>query len=307
VTHHWFLPNSEDLLGMLQRQLATTIEGMDAFAAWAAGDAVAGDTTRALEHRADALKHELQRALRQAFTTPLEPEDLFALSHGTDRVLNKAKDVVGESEVMACPPEWPVAEMALLLAQAMRSVSEAVSQSCSRRTKSSRSRQLTARSPRLVASRSTPAHASCTSIASSRCPSSSVRRRPACRVARRVDSSRSTHTARSVAPNASMPRATQQTSLSNTVASPPNRPMSPPRRSPALAGVAPEPAPVHPVIHGMLLTGGQPLYLSAHVTGGHGSSSRLSGTPAWSPPAKIAARYLAPYLHELDIAAGGAR
>ena len=32
----------------------------------------------------------------------------------------------------------------------------------------------------------------------------------------------------------------------------------------ALAGVAPEPAPFHPVIHGILLTGGKPRYLSAH-------------------------------------------
>jgi sulfide:quinone oxidoreductase len=68
----------------------------------------------------------------------------------------------------------------------------------------------------------------------------------------------------------------------------------------ALAGVAPEPAPFHPVIHGMLLTGGKPLYLSAHVTGGHGSSSQLAETATWSPPAKIAAKYLAPYLQELD-------
>jgi hypothetical protein len=43
------------------------------------------------------------------------------------------------------------------------------------------------------------------------------------------------------------------------------------------------------------------------IAGGHGSSSQLSGTPTWSPPAKIAAKYLAPYLHEFDIAAGGAR
>jgi uncharacterized protein Yka (UPF0111/DUF47 family) len=33
----------------------------------------------------------MQRALRKAFTTPLEPEDLFALSHGIDWVLNKAR------------------------------------------------------------------------------------------------------------------------------------------------------------------------------------------------------------------------
>ena len=38
---------------------------------------------------------------------------------------------------------------------------------------------------------------------------------------------------------------------------------------------------------------------------GHGSSSQLTGTPTWSPPTKIAAKYLAPYLH--DLAASGAR
>ena len=68
----------------------------------------------------------------------------------------------------------------------------------------------------------------------------------------------------------------------------------------ALAGVAIEPPPFHPVIHGMLLTGGKPLYLSAHLTGGHGSSSQLTETPTWSPPTKIAAKYLAPYLEERD-------
>ncbi len=68
----------------------------------------------------------------------------------------------------------------------------------------------------------------------------------------------------------------------------------------ALAGVAPEPAPFHPVIHGILLTGGRPRYLSAHVTGGHGSSSQITEAPTWSPPSKIAAKYLAPYLEKHD-------
>jgi sulfide:quinone oxidoreductase len=75
----------------------------------------------------------------------------------------------------------------------------------------------------------------------------------------------------------------------------------------ALAGVAPEPESFRPDIHGLLLTGGQPLYLSAHVTGGHGSSSQLSHTPTWSPATKIVAKYLAPYLQELDRVADSAR
>jgi sulfide:quinone oxidoreductase len=68
----------------------------------------------------------------------------------------------------------------------------------------------------------------------------------------------------------------------------------------ALAGVATEPAPFDPVIHGILLTGGKPRYLSAHVTGGHGSSSEITEGPTWSPATKIAAKYLAPYLEQQD-------
>lgn len=64
----------------------------------------------------------------------------------------------------------------------------------------------------------------------------------------------------------------------------------------ALAGAPVEPTKFHPVIHGVLLGGGRPLYLSAHITGGHGSSSEISEEPTWSPASKIVANYLAPYL-----------
>jgi len=66
------------------------------------------------------------------------------------------------------------------------------------------------------------------------------------------------------------------------------------------AGAAVTPEPFHPVVHGILLTGGKPLYLTAQITGGQGFSSEVSDTPTWSPPSKIAARYLAPYLDARD-------
>ncbi len=67
----------------------------------------------------------------------------------------------------------------------------------------------------------------------------------------------------------------------------------------ALAGADVDPRPFHPKIHGLLLGPDKPLYLSAHVTGGHGSSSQVSEEPLWDPPAKIVARYLSPYLESL--------
>ncbi len=75
----------------------------------------------------------------------------------------------------------------------------------------------------------------------------------------------------------------------------------------ALAGAALIPKPFDPVIHAKLLTYGEPLYLTAQISGGHGFSSQASRTPTWSPPSKIAARYLAPYLDKLDKAADAAR
>jgi sulfide:quinone oxidoreductase len=68
----------------------------------------------------------------------------------------------------------------------------------------------------------------------------------------------------------------------------------------ALAGAPVTPERFNPVIHGMLLTHEKPRYLTAHVTGGHGFSSEITETPAWSPPSKIAAKYLSPYLEAHD-------
>jgi len=114
------------MLGLLRRQLALTTEGMDAFAAWAGGDAEAAAAVRDLEHRSDDAKREVQRALSVAFVTPLEPEDLFYLSRGVDRILNESKDTVRESEVMACPPDGAVADMGKLLAEAIRHLDAAI-------------------------------------------------------------------------------------------------------------------------------------------------------------------------------------
>ena len=69
-------------------------------------------------------------------------------------------------------------------------------------------------------------------------------------------------------------------------------------------GAAVEPRPFAPVLRGLLLTGGAPLYLRAELdprgvrraTGHRRLASRASSHALWWPPGKVAGRYLAPYL-----------
>jgi sulfide:quinone oxidoreductase len=69
----------------------------------------------------------------------------------------------------------------------------------------------------------------------------------------------------------------------------------------ALAGIDIDPKPLDAVIRGILLTGAKPRYLTAQLIAGHGYRSEMTDSATWSPPTKIAARYLAPYLDELGV------
>jgi len=50
------------------------------------------------------------------------------------------------------------------------------------------------------------------------------------------------------------------------------------------------------VLRSVLLTGDRPLYIQALIEGDRPKASSVSEEPPWSPPQKVAARYLAPYL-----------
>lgn len=112
MTRHWFLPGTPDVLGLLGAQAESTVGGMTAFAAWARGEPGAAQAVRDAEHAADHRRRELARQLRVAFSTPLPQEDLFALSELLDAVLNRAKDVVREADLLAVAPDEPVLAMA---------------------------------------------------------------------------------------------------------------------------------------------------------------------------------------------------
>jgi sulfide:quinone oxidoreductase len=61
----------------------------------------------------------------------------------------------------------------------------------------------------------------------------------------------------------------------------------------ALAGAPVVPQAIDPVLEGVLVTGGQPRYFKAQLSGGHGSDQEVIGMPVTASTPKIAARYLA--------------
>ncbi|HXJ62644.1 MAG TPA: DUF47 family protein [Actinomycetota bacterium] len=121
----WFLPETPDVLGMLCEQAVVTSEGLRALAEWGAGDERGAEIVRAHEHLADEHKRKLRKALTEAFTTPLDAEDLYVMSERLDAVMNGAKDAVREAEVMALQPDEAVAKMASLLAEGVEHLGEA--------------------------------------------------------------------------------------------------------------------------------------------------------------------------------------
>jgi uncharacterized protein Yka (UPF0111/DUF47 family) len=115
----WLLPEDPDVLGILLRQAAVTCEGMRVFAEWSSSGAeVAARGVRDAEHEADEVRRTLLEALSKALTTPVDPEDLYWLSERLDAVVNGAKNVVRESEVLGVAPDRHSAEMGRLAFEA---------------------------------------------------------------------------------------------------------------------------------------------------------------------------------------------
>jgi uncharacterized protein Yka (UPF0111/DUF47 family) len=115
-----------DVRGLLRAQVDVTRDGVEAFEAWTRGESGAADRVRDAESRGDVAKREVLTALRGAFVTALEPEDLFSLSRGVDRILNYTKDLVNEAELLGAEADPGLAEMAALLRAGLDHLDDAI-------------------------------------------------------------------------------------------------------------------------------------------------------------------------------------
>jgi len=116
----WFLPESPDLLGLLVQQGDLTVSGMDALSAWSRGDPSQVAVIQALEQQGDLAGRAVLTAVKRAFVTPVSPEDVYEISERLDAVLNGAKNLIREAELLRMEPDPPMAEMADLVALGVR-------------------------------------------------------------------------------------------------------------------------------------------------------------------------------------------
>jgi uncharacterized protein len=84
-----------DFYVLLLAQTEKTLSGCRALAKFLEGDAKAEDV-RALEQEADDIRRILVDELHQTFITPMDREDIFALSRAIDDVLDYAYNTVKE-------------------------------------------------------------------------------------------------------------------------------------------------------------------------------------------------------------------
>ncbi|HEY3081743.1 MAG TPA: DUF47 family protein [Chloroflexota bacterium] len=108
-----------DFLQLLQAQAAKTLEGLRALEQYARdGDADTAERVRVAEAEEDELRRILIDELNRSFVTPIDREDIFALSRALDDVLDYAYTTVDELQILNVEPDGHVQKMARVLREA---------------------------------------------------------------------------------------------------------------------------------------------------------------------------------------------
>uniref|UniRef100_Q47I97 Phosphate transport regulator-like protein n=1 Tax=Dechloromonas aromatica (strain RCB) TaxID=159087 RepID=Q47I97_DECAR len=77
------------------------------------GDAKVGLSIRQDEHEADRIKIRNLHTLNEAFSTPIDREDIYRAIVDLDEIVNYCKTTVSEMEVLDLPPDKHCLEMAM--------------------------------------------------------------------------------------------------------------------------------------------------------------------------------------------------
>ncbi len=107
-----FVSATPEVMVLLLDQGKVSIQALAAFSSWSSGGGTeAAAQVRELEHKADDTRKDLLAALRRVLVTPIDQEDIYVLSERCDRIVNAAKNIVREAEVLEWEPDEHAAFM----------------------------------------------------------------------------------------------------------------------------------------------------------------------------------------------------
>ncbi len=115
----FFRSRENDFLKSLCDQAAKTREGLEALEVYMQhGDDVSAKRVQAIEKEADELRRILIDDLNRSFVTPIDREDLFALSRTIDDVLDYGYTTLDEMVTLGVKPNMYLQRMASILREA---------------------------------------------------------------------------------------------------------------------------------------------------------------------------------------------
>lgn len=112
---------------LLSRQSLKTLEGLDALWNFAENETKENaNFVRNIEREADDLRRVLIGELDKTFITPLDREDIYALSRAIDDVVDYANSTVDEMEIYEVKGDEHIRKMVNILRKAARELNDAV-------------------------------------------------------------------------------------------------------------------------------------------------------------------------------------
>ena len=109
-------PKQSDFIILLMQQSEYAIASVDALQAYLRKPNEKKSTqARKMEKEADEIQRILVHELQQTFVTPIDREDIFALSRSLDNFIDYVYDTVEELEIFELEPSVPIKEIAGML------------------------------------------------------------------------------------------------------------------------------------------------------------------------------------------------
>jgi predicted phosphate transport protein (TIGR00153 family) len=123
----FFKPRQSNFVRLLMEQAEWTVEGIEALEAYMKkrGEKHA-ERVKVAEKEADEVRRILIDELNRTFVTPMDREDIHALSRSIDDILDYAYTTVGEMEILEVEPNDFLRRITSLLGDAAREILLAV-------------------------------------------------------------------------------------------------------------------------------------------------------------------------------------